>query len=219
MAEAEISMLVRQIEDRLFPGLGLDVWERAVYWHLFRRTRLEGCDSVVIGLDALATATAISTTKLRDTLRSMQRKGCISIDERSRIGHSVRVLLPNEVPNLPVPGTPTAPVDLETLDLYTGRQFLAPLLQREENRCFYCLVALTADSAVLDHVVAQVSDGGNSYRNVVASCHTCNARKQGAAADDFLRALYRDGLLSQADLQGRLERLRQLQAGELVPNL
>jgi 5-methylcytosine-specific restriction endonuclease McrA len=219
MAETEVSMLVKQIEDRLFPGLGLDVWERAVYWHLFRRTRIEGCDSVVVGLDSLAGATAMSTTKLRETLRSMQRKGCISIDERSRIGHSVRVLLPEEVPALPVPGIPAEAVDIEALDLCVGRQFVAPLLQREENRCFYCLVALTTDSAVLDHVVAQVNGGDNSYRNVVASCHTCNARKQAAAADDFLRALYRDGLLSQADLHDRRERLKLLQAGQLVPNL
>jgi len=219
MAETEVSILVRQIEDRLFPGLGLDVWERVVYWHLFTRTRVEGGDNVVVGLDSLAVGTAMSTTKLRETLRSLQRKGCITIDERSRLGHSVRVLLPDDIPGLPVSGTPAEPLDIETVDFCASRQFVGPLLQREENRCFYCLAALMADSTVLDHVVAQVNGGDNSYRNVVASCHTCNARKQAASPDDFLRMLYRDGLLSQTDLQHLLERLAHLQAGQLVPHL
>ena len=218
-AESDIALLVRQIEDRLFPGLRLDVWERVVYWHLFRRTRIEGCDSVVVGLDALANATAMSTTALRDRLRSMQQKGCVTIDDRSRLGHSVRVLLPDEIPDLPVAGTPAEPQDFETLALCAGRQYVEPLLRREENRCFYCLMALKVDSVVLDHVIAQVNGGGNSYRNVVASCHACNARKQAAAPDDFLRALYREGFLSSADLQGRLDRLRQLQPGQLIPDL
>jgi 5-methylcytosine-specific restriction endonuclease McrA len=219
MAETDVSILVKQIEDRLFPGLGLDVWERVAYWHLFRRTHVEGCDNVVVGLDSLAIGTAMSTTKLRETLRSLQRKSCIAIDERSRFGHSVRVVLPDDIPGLPVSGAPAAPLDIETVDFCASRQFVGPLLHREENRCFYCLAALTADSTVLDHVVAQVNCGDNSYRNVVASCHICNARKQAAAPDDFLRMLYRDGFLSQADLQHGLERLAHLQAGLLVPHI
>jgi hypothetical protein len=218
-AETDIALVVRQIEDRLFPGLRLDVWERVVYWHLFRRSRMEGSDSVVVGMDALAGATAMSTTTLRDKLRSMQRKGCVTIDDRSRLGHSVRVLLPDEIAGLPVSGTPEEPPDIETLDLCADRQYVEPLLRREENRCFYCLTVLKIDSVVLDHVIAQMNDGDNSHRNVVASCHTCNARKQATAPDDFLRALYRDGFLSSADLQGRLERLRQLQGGQLIPEL
>jgi 5-methylcytosine-specific restriction endonuclease McrA len=94
-----------------------------------------------------------------------------------------------------------------------------PLLRREENRCFYCLTVLKLDSVVLDHVIAQMNGGGNSYRNIVASCHACNARKQATAPDDFFRTLYREGFLSSTDLQGRLERLRQLQAGQLIPEL
>jgi hypothetical protein len=217
--KTDIPQVVREIEDRLFPALRLDVWERVIYWHLFRRTRTEGCDSVVVGLDALADATAMSTTTLRDKLRSMQRKGCVTIEDRSRLGHSVRVLLPDEIAGLPPSVTPAEPPDIETLDLCGGRQYVEPLLRREENRCFYCLTVLKLDSVVLDHVIAQMNGGGNSYRNIVASCHACNARKQATAPDDFFRTLYREGFLSSTDLQGRLERLRQLQAGQLIPEL
>ncbi|MFZ5863366.1 MAG: HNH endonuclease [Nitrospirota bacterium] len=209
--------LLRQIEDSLFPALKLDVWERVAYWHLFVRTRAVGQDSVVLGVDPLATSTGISTTKLRETIRSMADKGCIAIDDRSRSGHSLRVLLPHEIPGLVVDPSESAKIDIETLDFFSGRQFLGSLMQRERNRCFYCLAAVSAETAVLDHCVAQVNGGDNSYRNIVVSCHTCNARKQAMSPDDFLRLLYRNGVLSVSDLKDRLDGLSQLQAGRMVP--
>ena len=46
------SSVLAQIEDSLFPKLGLTVWERAVYYHLLRqtwvldqeKTQCSGCD-------------------------------------------------------------------------------------------------------------------------------------------------------------------------------
>lgn len=211
--------MLQQIEGNLFPGLNLDVWERVVYWHLFLRTRAVGQDSLVLGLDPLATSTAMSTTKLRETLRSMADKGCITIDDRSRSGHSLRVLLPHEIPGLVMdPSRPVKP-DIEELDFYSGRQFLGSLLQREGDRCFYCLAALNPEKVVLDHCVAQVNGGDNSYRNIVVSCHTCNARKQGMQPDDFVRMLYREGVLSAEDFKDRLDALSRLRAGHIVPLL
>lgn len=218
-SDNDLLSLVRDIEDRLFPGLKLDVWERVVYWHLLRQTHLEGQDSVVLGLDPLARATAMSTTKLRDTLRAMATKGCLIIDDRSRSGHMVRVLLPDEVASLPARAKAPEEVDIETLDCFTDRRFMQPLWEREQQRCFYCLARLTPDAAVLDHVVAQVNGGNNSYRNVVIACHACNARKQAISADDFLRVLYREGMLSAIDLKERLNVLLQLRDGKLVPRV
>ncbi len=218
-SDNDLLPLVKDIEDRLFPGLKLDVWERVVYWHLLRQTRLEGRDNVIIGLDPLARATAMSTTKLRDTLRSMAARGCLIIDDRSRSGHMVRVLLPNEVSSLPASTNVPDAVSIETLDFFSDRRFVRPLWEREQQRCFYCLARLTPDAVVLDHVVAQVNGGNNLYRNVVVACHTCNARKQAMPADDFLRVLYREGVLSTADLKERLDMLLQLQDGKLVPQV
>jgi hypothetical protein len=217
ISDPDMLTTLKQIEDSLFPALKLDVWERVVYWHLFVRTRAIGQDSILLGVDPLATSTGISTTKLRETIRSMAEKGCIAIDDRSRSGHSLRVLLPREIPGLVVEPSGSAEADIETLDFFSGRQFLGSLLGREGNRCFYCLAAVRPETAVLDHCVAQMNGGDNSYRNIVVSCHTCNARKQAMQADEFLRLLYRDGVLSVADLKGRLDALSQLQAGRMVP--
>jgi hypothetical protein len=69
---------------------------------------------------------------------------------------------------------------------------------------------------VLADVRARSRVGGdNSHRNVVAACHECNSAKQSEAADEYIRRLYRKGVLSQADLGERLERLARLQRGEL----
>ena len=74
---------------------------------------------------------------------------------------------------------------------------------------------MTLDTVALDHVVAQSTGGSGSHRNIVAACHECNSVKQATTADEHLRQLYRKGILSQADLAARLERLTRLQDGRL----
>jgi hypothetical protein len=63
------------------------------------------------------------------------------------------------------------------------------------------------------------STGNNSFLNVVACCHECNALKQGNEATKFLRSRYRAGLLSQGELQERLGILERLKSGLLIPEL
>lgn len=218
-SDAHLAKLFADVERRLFKGLGLDVWERVVYWHLLLHTHAEGKQSVVVGLDPLADSTGMSTTKLRETLRSMAQKGCIAIDDRSRLGHTIRVFVPHEIAALPKEVSAPESIDIDTVDFYSGRQFVEALILREQGRCFYCLAAVTTPTAVLDHCVAQMNGGDNSYRNVVISCHGCNARKQAIPPDDFLRLLYRDGVLSASDLKTRIDALAELQAGKLVPTL
>jgi|CXWL01.1.fsa_nt_gi hypothetical protein len=218
-SDSNFTNLFTEVERRIFKGLSLDVFERVVYWHLLLHTHVEGRQTVVYGLDPLAEATAMSTTKLRETLRSIAQKGCVAIDDRSRLGHTIRVFLPQEIEALPQETLPPAPIDLESLDFYSGRQFIDALTRREQGRCFYCLAAAATSTAVLDHCVAQMNGGDNSYCNVVVSCHACNARKQAVPPDDFLRMLYRDGVLSALDLKNRIDALAELQAGKSVPTL
>jgi len=212
----DINAIAREIEDILFQRLELDVWERALYWHLFRHTHLEGRPTFVTGLEALSRKTAASTTKLREAIRSMAAKGCITIDDRNRAGHAITVLLPAQIPGLLVV-SPPAPIDIEQLDFYQDRQYLQALMERQEGQCIYCLRMLTAESAVLDHLVSQMAGGSNSYKNIVVACHACNSRKQASSADEYLRLLYREGLLGQDDLRERLEVLSQISGGALVP--
>jgi hypothetical protein len=203
----DVERAIRDVEDVMFPQLRLDAWERVLYWHLFRHTILEGRPAVVIGIDPLSRRTGISTTKVRETLRSMAEKGCVTIDERTRVGHGIKLVLPEDMPGLVMLPGPTAPLDIEQVDFFAERRYLRPLMKRQDGRCFYCLRDLIAESSSLDHVVPQVAGGSDSYRNIVVVCHECNARKQAFQAEDYLRLLYREGILGQNDLKERQETL------------
>jgi hypothetical protein len=61
--------------------------------------------------------------------------------------------------------------------------------------------------------------GRNSYRNLVSSCLECNSQKGQRSAEEFLRGLYRERRLSDAELSGRLRALDDLAAGKLRPSL
>lgn len=215
----EWEQVYADIEDLLAPGLSLDPWEQVLYYHLLRHTRLKGKESGTFAVAPLSNAVPLSDFKVRDVLRSLHRKGCIRIEDRSRNGHLVHVLLPSEVPGLSRPDVPVAPVDIELLDFFTGRQYIETLLVREQNACFYCLRQVTKDSCELDHMIPQVEDLNNSYRNIVVTCHGCNKEKRGVSAADFLRNLYRTGVLNEKELQQRLSAVEAVEAGLLVPEV
>src|SRR5438552_1142813 len=99
-----------EIEDRLIPGLRLDAWERSLYYHLLRHTRLEEKDSGMFAIGPLAKATGMSDFKVREIIRTLHHKGCLKIEDRSRQGHLVFVLLPSEISGLAPPELPATPV-------------------------------------------------------------------------------------------------------------
>lgn len=128
------------------------------------------------------------------------------------------MFLPSEIHGaLPSESVPE-PVDIESLDFFSDRRFVRVLMEREDNSCFYCMRPVRPDTYALDHVVPQVTRLDYSYRNVVVACHDCNSQKREADGRDFLRSLYRSGVLSQSDLTRRLHALDQLEAGALVPD-
>ena len=147
----------------------------------------------------------------------MDGKGCIKIEERSRTGHDVRVFLPSEL-GLQSDAEATPP-ELDSIDFFTGRQYLDALLARESDRCFYCLRDVTRETCELDHVVPLANGTDNSYRNVVVSCHECNKLKQDQEAESHLRGLFRKSLLSEVEFRDRMSALEAVKAGELVPDL
>lgn len=215
----EWEQVYADIEDLLGPGLDLDPWERVLYYHLLRHTRLKGKESGTFAVAPLSNAVPLSDFKVRDVLRSLHRKGCIRIEDRSRNGHLVHVLLPAEVPGLSRPGVQPAPVDIELLDFFTGRRYVEALLLRERDACFYCLRQVAKESCELDHLIPQMKDLNNSYRNIVVTCHGCNKVKRGVSAGDFLRHLYRTGVLNEKELQQRLSAVETVQAGLMVPEV
>jgi biotin operon repressor len=215
----ELAGLIAQVEDHLFQQLHMTVCQRSLYYHLLRHTRLLGRQSHLFAIDPLADALGVSDFSIRRDIRTMHEKGCIHIEQRSRRGHEIRVVLPSEIPGLIPSGKSPQPLDVEEIDFFSGRRFVEVLLARQDGVCFYCMKGLRATECELDHVVPRALGEDHSYRNVVAACHECNTTKQERQADDFLRCLYRRGVLSQPELEGRLAALLALQSGELVPDL
>ncbi len=204
-----------EIEDRLFPVLELNVWERALYYHLLRHVVAAETMSVLIGLASAARATAMSEDRIRRAIRDMAAKGCVRIEDRGRRGHQVRLLLPHEIEQVRAASSEIATPTIDEIDFYEDRRYRPAILRRDEDACFYCARLVTVENVVLDHVIAEAEGGDNSHRNIVAACHECNSLKQAMPATDFMRLLYRKGVLSQDDLAARLDRLGRLRAGTL----
>lgn len=210
--------IIAECEDHLFPKMKMTVRERSLYYHLLRHTRAVGKTEALFALRPLSQALRIAESSVRNSVRTMQEKGCIVID-RSRRGHAIKILLPSEIAGIVPEGEPDVPIDIDTVDFFTARAYLAAILNREDHRCFYCLKQISPDACELDHVIPTVDRRDNSYRNVVAACHECNTTKQETPARDFCRALYRKGVLSQDELENRLSAVHQLQAGGLRPEM
>lgn len=215
----DLEKVIRHCEDHLFSAKSFSVQERVLYYHLLRHSRLEGQEQILVALLPLASALGVAESTVRECIRGLHERGCIRIVERSRQGHLIRVPLPEEIPGVVPAAAPEIEVKLEDLDLFTGRRFIAALMARERNKCFYCFKAIRPETSELDHVESRAKGTDNSYRNIVVSCHECNTTKQEATAADFVRALYRRGVLSQSELADRLEALEKLSAGQLPPSL
>ncbi|MEI7709032.1 MAG: HNH endonuclease [Chlorobium sp.] len=208
--------IFKEIEDKLMPHFRCDVWERGLYYYLLRHTRIAGLDATTIPLSAISGTLGCSESQARKSIRSLAEKGCIEL-EQTRKGHYVKVFLPNE---LSLPSVQEQPaLNIEEIDFFKNREYLDVLLKREQNQCFYCLREIKEDSCELDHVVSQLNVGDNGYRNIVASCHQCNTKKQGGSAEDFIRQLSRKNLLSEKEFEGRIQALEALKAGQIKPEI
>ena len=124
--------------------------------------------------------------------------------------------MPSEIPDLIPLATDVAEVELEDLDFFSVSENRKLILEREKWGCFYCLAKLDENNHVIEHVLSR-PEGDSSFRNVVAACRRCNNRKNSTPAEDFLRTLYREGILSGEELSTRINLLGQLRAGELRP--
>src|SRR5207245_1273597 len=87
----------KQMEDLVVPRLHLSVIERAVYSYLLSHSRLEGRAELRFSILWLARGACLSTTSVRQSVRSLVSKGAMRLAERSRAGHVVKVHLPEEI--------------------------------------------------------------------------------------------------------------------------
>jgi hypothetical protein len=231
-----------QCEDFLFPRLHFSITDRAVYSHLIRHSRLEGRHELHFSMPWLARGIGISTGPVRESVRRLVVLGVLRLIRRSKAGHVIRVLLPDEIrglrPSLPavggLPAEAGLPADagaisargiasqpqsanLEDLDFLKTRALRQSIHLRERGHCFYCLRLTDARVQCLDHVVPRVKSGHNSYRNLVSCCLECNSLKGERPAADFLRWLYRQRRLTSAEFNDRLSALDALASGKLPP--
>lgn len=101
-------------------------------------------------------------------------------------------------------------IDNSKDDFYTDPQKRVEILKREDYKCFYCLRELQRDDFYLDHLVPQTQGGQNYKSNLVASCRTCNTKKNALDPENFLLQNYRQGLLTQEEYQAQKEKLTKL---------
>ena len=223
ISHMEIEQFFKDFQDHRAPRL--DTYEQAIYLYLFRHTRFIGLDEAVIGFKSARRRMAcgigekgkpMSENTAYENLRSLEEKGCIVILDSTREGRKIRLKLPPEIPGVVLPQEPTAIPDLELQDFFNVEENRARILMREGRRCFYCLRQLNGDNYVIEHVVSRPT-GDNTYRNVVAACRQCNNRKGHSVVEDWLRTLYRDGLLDEAEFRERVSHLERLRIGELKP--
>jgi hypothetical protein len=224
----------KQVDDFVMPTLRLNAIDRAVYSHLLRHTRLEGRHRLRFTRAWLAKGMGFCGNTARSYLRRLVSRGAIRLIECNYEGNLVEVFLPDEIrarlpksPHRPLLGKLPKPspilrpaaTTIDDLDFFTTPSLRSAIYARERHACFYCLRRLKKRAQCLDHVVAQMHSGGNSYRNLVACCVECNARKAHKPAADLLCRLFRERRLPAATLASRLRALEALSAGKLRPRL
>jgi hypothetical protein len=216
----------KQYEDLLIPQLRLTVFERALYSHLLRHSRLEGKRRLRITILWAARGTGLSTWAVRKGVRALAAKGALRLAERSKRGHVIEVRLPGELRAVRAAESARGEAEklsgaarLEELNFFEARALREAIHAREGGRCFYCLRRVTAATRSIDHVIPQAREGGNSYANLVSSCAECNAQKCEWSAEDFLRWLFREGRLGVTELKDRLRAVENLAAGKLRPTV
>jgi hypothetical protein len=226
--KVDAKLVWKQMEDFLAPQLNFSLADRVIYSHLFRHSRLEGKLQIKFSISWLARSVGLSMKFTRDTVRRLIGRGVLHLVEcNCRSQHVVRVRLPLEVKGIsaeriaahrPAP-PPRVVINIEEADFLEKQVLRKAIHEREGGRCFYCSRRINQHRRCLDHVVPLAEFGRNSYRNLVSSCLECNSQKGPQSAEEFLRGLYRERRLSDAELRARLRALDDLAAGKLKPRL
>lgn len=220
----DLAEILIEIQDKLVPLL--DSYEQAIYHYLFRHTYLAAKEQTLfstrtaeIGFGSGDRTKPPSWKTRSDRLKTLEQKGCVKIVERSNKGMLVEIILPGQMPFLQQVEAPPSEINIEELDFYKDRRLLQSILEREDFKCFYTGRKISADNCYLDHVTPQAKGGNNSYRNIVAACFDANSMKNDKDADDFIRFLYREELITLVEFNSLKSKLVALRDGELAPSL
>jgi hypothetical protein len=213
----DVVQVWKDVEDYLVHALHLTPYERALYYHLLRHSRLVGRRQLRISTSILTHQLGFSWTSTRYFLHQLARKGGLRIVKRGTFGFEIEVPLPEEIPGWHRSATATEPRDLVSPRDSKSAELRRAIYRRDGGRCFYCLRRLHLSMTSLDHVVPLSEGGQDSARNLVASCQNCNQEKTIQPAADFFRSLYRSGRLTAVELDDRLGALEALNQGPPNP--
>lgn len=224
-AQCKAALLWRELEDDVVPALRLSPVDRAVYAHLLRHTLLEGKSHIRFSIAWLSRGANLSSGAVRPAVRRLAVRGALRLIQRSKSGHLVQVVSPQEIRCTCLPDMSAVrrgyrfAAGFEDADFSRRRLLRESIHFRERGLCFYCLRRVSRLGRSLDHVVPLARGGDNSYRNLVSCCTECNSRKGEISGKDFLRQLYREERLSSTDLTARLRTVDALAADKLRPVL
>jgi len=203
----------------------MDVYEQSIYIYIIRHSRLIGQNDAVIGFKSARKKLGYGVGKAKtppsegvcyERLTTLSQKGYIKNLGSERMGTRIHASLPEEIPGLCKIEEESILIDIEDMDFFEASENRQLILERENHECFYCKAKLNSENYIMEHVISR-PEGTNSYRNIVASCRTCNNKKGPEEVSAFLRSLYREGLLSQEEFQEVLAKLEQLKNGALQP--
>lgn len=204
----------------------LETTEQSIYLYIIRHTFMEGKDNILIsisnaaknnifGLSGRGGTMGISST--RDKVYTLQEKGFVRVIDSTPTGLRLQAILPSDIPSIKKTACVSAhEIPLEELDFYSDPLLRIRIRERENNKCFYSLQKITDENFTVDHVISR-PEGKNTYNNLVATTKAMNNRKSNMSAEDFLRTLLRENLLSEFEFKERLTALEQLKAWELKP--
>ena len=217
-------------ELRLFFEVGapnIGIYEQALYLNLLTRALSQNTDTLTAGLkserkrfgygvsDAQRHMSESTTYK---KLRSIENLGFVSVEDSNRLGTVIRILLPSAVLQKLANTDEAAPPTIEDVDFFEEPDGRRAILRREGNRCFYCQRQLDELNTVMEHVISRPA-GDNSYRNIVASCFSCNNSKGSDDVFDFVRSLLRSDRISEDEFDALTSRIRLLRQGKLLPEM
>jgi hypothetical protein len=124
----------------VFPQKDLSPWERLMLLSLYVSNDLRCGEQFTVTLGRIATLAGASDTSARLYLRSLADKGVIKIDGYDRSGYKIILVSPMSIPGITNSEQAVAQsVDLEAIDFFKDRRFVAALLARQNGVCFYSL--------------------------------------------------------------------------------
>ncbi len=222
----DIELFFKEYIDYVIPKM--ETIEQSIYLYVVRHTLLENKENVLVSISSSAKSNAfglsgrggtMGISSTRDKVYTLQEKGFLKVVDSTPTGLRLMPVLPSEMPYIKeIEENVAAKIPLEELDFYTEANLRNSLREREGNRCFYSLQKITDENFTVDHVVSR-PEGKNTYNNLVATTKAMNNRKSNMSAEDFLRSLFREDLLSESEFQERLKALQQLKVWELKPSI